>query len=81
MSSAPIANGVQEGNSANVTWSFARSPEMWRSSQLIAAWEGLLAESNNPKVLYQTPEWLGHLHSVESNKRLAVAVGRDSMGG
>jgi hypothetical protein len=46
----------------------------------MSAWTGLLAESTDMNVLYQSPEWFGYLEEHLGGGRLAVALARGAGG-
>src|SRR5262249_4281341 len=52
----------------------------WRSHEVMSAWTGLLAESKDTNVLYQSPEWFGYREEHRGGDRLAVALARGAGG-
>jgi CelD/BcsL family acetyltransferase involved in cellulose biosynthesis len=50
------------------------------SPEIRAAWDRLVAESSNPTVLYQSPQWLEHLAITRPGNVYAVAIVEDDSG-
>ena len=61
-------------------WEFLYSSEEWNAPELRQAWQAMIAERSNPRLIYQTPGWFDHLTSLQSQDPIAVAVTRDRSG-
>jgi CelD/BcsL family acetyltransferase involved in cellulose biosynthesis len=62
------------------TWEVIRSPERWDDPALRRDWRSLVEASENPNLMYQSPEWFDHLRQMNDERDLALAVIRDPDG-
>src|SRR5215831_16443938 len=72
--------GPQDPTQEACAWTLLVSPDTWRSHEVMSAWTGLLAESKDTNVLYQSPEWFGYREEHRGGDRLAVALARGAGG-
>ena len=61
-------------------WEFLDLPEPCRPTELLGEWERLVAETDNIKRIYQSPQWLAHLRATAGGTRLVLAAARDPGG-
>ena len=61
-------------------WEILSRPEEWNSPACRRDWQGLVDNSDNLNLIYQSPDWFGHLQQTEGERRLALAVCRDKSG-
>ena len=61
-------------------WEILSRPEEWNSPACRRDWQGLVDNSDNLNLIYQSPDWFGHLQQTEEERRLALAVCRDKSG-
>ena len=61
-------------------WEILSRPEEWNSPACRRDWQGLVDNSDNLNLIYQSPDWFGHLQQTEEKRRLALAVCRDKSG-
>ena len=59
-------------------WEILSRPEEWNSPACRRDWQGLVDNSDNLNLIYQSPDWFGHLQQTEGERRLALAVCRDN---
>ena len=60
--------------------SFAIEPEAWNAPDVRAAWEELIARSENVNALFQSPEWFDHRAATARTPLLTLATVRDGRG-
>jgi len=62
------------------SWTLLLNVEAWRSAEVLSAWNRLIADSNDPNVMYQSLEWFEYLQDQGGEHRLAVALARAAGG-
>ncbi|HZU35026.1 MAG TPA: hypothetical protein VFA18_03915, partial [Gemmataceae bacterium] len=73
---APTPSGAAEP----LTWSVLPAEnEECRSPQVLATWRSRIEASQNPRAIYQCPEYCDHVRLVEGGK-IFLALPRDSSG-
>jgi hypothetical protein len=62
------------------SWTLLVTAEAWRSEEVLSTWNKLIADSNEPNVMYGSPEWFEYLQDQGGEHRLAVALARGTGG-
>jgi hypothetical protein len=61
-------------------WTLLLNAEAWRQKEVLSAWKRLVADGNDPNVMYQSLEWFEYLQDQGGLQRLAVALARGAAG-